>query len=100
MKKRDLERAIRERLEREFPNEEIVFKHKFAGMYQTWAEVEGAPRVKQCLPMYYFAPACCAPKSIESLANDVAISVGCNATTKDAVKGKVQVSRGVADGTV
>jgi hypothetical protein len=26
--------------------------------------------------------------------------VGCNATTKDAVKGKVQVSRGVADGTV
>jgi hypothetical protein len=50
--------------------------------------------------MYYFAPACCALKSIESLANDVAISVGCNATTKDAVKGKVQVSRGVADGTV
>jgi hypothetical protein len=43
MKKRDLERAIRERLEREFPNEEIVFKHKFAGMYQTWAEIEGAP---------------------------------------------------------
>ena len=42
MKKRDLERAIRERLEREFPNEEIVFKHKFAGMYQTWAEIEGA----------------------------------------------------------
>ena len=39
MKKRDLERAIRERLEREFPNEEIVFKHKFAGMYQTWAEI-------------------------------------------------------------
>ena len=63
-------------------------------------DVEGAPRVKQCLPMYYFAPACCALKSIESLANDVAISVGCNATTKDAVKGKVQVSRGVADGTV
>ena len=30
MKKRDLERAIRERLEREFPNEEIVFKHKLS----------------------------------------------------------------------
>ena len=42
MKKRDLERAIRERLEREFPNDEIVFKHKFARhMYQTWAEVDG-----------------------------------------------------------